>query len=112
MGEQYILFVFETHGEKQNGKVAGEMGKVYHSECNVANLLLSWLQILADLFFLFLKWFENRDTCSYKLCLVGFILNLKFIDMLMFVFGCVLCGPSDGPQLAASYKPISFVHRK
>ena len=30
MEEQYILFVFETHGEKQNGKVAGEMGKVYY----------------------------------------------------------------------------------
>ena len=39
MGEPYIFFVFETHGEKQNGKVAGEMGKVYYSKWNVANLL-------------------------------------------------------------------------
>ena len=31
MGELYILFGLEIHGEKQNGKVAGEMGKTYRS---------------------------------------------------------------------------------
>ena len=28
MGELYISFGLEIHGEKQNGKVAGEMGRI------------------------------------------------------------------------------------